>query len=607
MITQYSQRKLIIGGIILLTGIILIIRLFYLQVINSSYKLSAENNSKREVIQYPARGLMYDRSGELLVSNQAAYDVMLTPGQLTPFDTLSLCEILGISLQDVRTGIKKAKEYSRFAPSVFMKQLPGELASVFQEQLYKYPGFFVQTRTLRKYSRNIAAHLMGYVGEVDKSILEKNPYYQMGDYIGISGIEKNYEDILRGEKGKRNFLVDVHSRITGSYQGGKFDESAKIGSDIYLTIDADLQEYGENLMKNFTGSIVALEPSTGELLCLVSTPSYKPDLLVGRGLSQNFNTLSGDTLMPLFNRALAASYPPGSTFKIINALIGLQEKVITPASQFSCQLGYSFRGQFLGCNSHRSPLDLREGIQHSCNAYFVNVFKKIMEDPKFGSTQNAYNNWRNHLLTFGLGNALNSDLSGELKGFIPKDEYYNRYYGEGRWNFLTIRSLAIGQGELGVTPLQMANFTATVANKGYYIVPHVLKSVKGSEAIDERFTERHYTDIDTMYFDVAIDGMDLAVNGGAGSTAGRAAIQGIIVCGKTGTAENPHGEDHSIFIAFAPRENPKIAIAVYIENGGFGGTWAAPVATLMIEKYLTGEVKRQYLEDYIYTAVILKK
>jgi len=607
MINQYSQRKYIIGGIILLTGFVFITRMFYLQVINSSYKSSAENNSKREVIQYPARGLMYDRNGELLVSNQAAYDVMLTPGQLSAFDTLSFCGILGITLSDVRSEIKKAKEYSRFAPSVFMKQVSGEVASVLQEQLYKFPGFFVQTRTLRKYPRNVAAHLMGYVGEVDKNLIEKNPYYQMGDYIGISGIEKNYEDVLKGEKGKKNFLVDVHSRISGTYQEGKFDVTAKIGNDIQLTIDADLQEYGESLMKNFTGSAVAIEPATGEVLCLVSTPSYKPDLLVGRGLSQNFNMLSGDTLKPLFNRALAASYPPGSTFKILNALIGLQENVITPTSEFGCQMGYSFRGQFVGCHSHRSPLDLREGIQHSCNSYFVNTFKKIMEDPKFSSTQDAFNNWRNHLLTFGLGNTLNSDLSGELKGFVPKDEYYNRYYGAGHWSFLTIRSMAIGQGELGVTPLQMANLTATVANKGFFIPPHVVKSIKGVDTINHRFTEKHFTSIDSSYFTVAIDGMDLAVNGGAGSTAGRAQIEGIIVCGKTGTAENPHGEDHSIFIAFAPRENPKIAIAVYIENGGFGGTWAAPVASLMIEEYLTGEVKRKYLEDYIYTAVIKQK
>ncbi len=604
MINQYSQRKYIIGGLILLTGLILILRLFYLQVINSTYKLSAENNSKREVIQYPARGLMYDRNGVLLVSNQAAYDVMLTPGQLSRFDTLSFSKLLGISVSDVATGIKKARDYSRFAPTVFMKQVSGEVASVLQEQLYKFPGFFVQTRTLRKYPKNIAAHLMGYVGEVDKNLIEKNPYYQMGDYIGISGIEKNYEDILRGEKGKKNFLVDVHSRITGSYQDGRFDEPARIGNDINLTIDADLQEYGELLMKDFTGSIVAIEPTTGEVLCLVSTPSYPPDLLVGRGLSQNFNTLSGDSLKPLFNRALAASYPPGSTFKIINALIGLQEKVISPSTEFGCHMGYSFRGQFLGCHSHRSPLDLREAIQHSCNSYFVNTFRKIMEDPKFEATHDAYNNWRNHLLSFGLGNSMNSDLSGELKGFIPKDEYYNRYYGVGRWNFLTIRSLAIGQGELGVTPLQMANITAAIANKGYFMTPHVVKSIKGSDTINHRFTEKHIIEIDTAHFTVAIDGMDLAVNGGAGSTAGRAKIEGIIVCGKTGTAENPHGEDHSIFIAFAPRENPKIAIAVYIENGGFGGTWAAPVASLMIEEYLTGEVKRKFLEDYIFNAVI---
>jgi len=604
MTNQYFQRKYVIGGIIVVTGFILIVRLFYLQVINSSYKLSAENNSKREVIQYPARGLMYDRNGELLVSNQAAYDVMLTPGQLSAFDSSSFCEILGLSLPELREGIKKATEYSRFAPTVFMKQVPGELASVLQEKLYKFPGFFVQTRTLRKYPRNIASHLMGYVGEVDKGIIEKQPYYQMGDYIGISGIEKYYEEILRGKKGKKNFLVDVHSRITASYQGGRFDEPARIGSDITLTIDAELQEYGEKLMKNFTGSLVAIEPSSGEVLCLVSTPSYPPDLLVGRGLSQNFKTLSSDTLKPLFNRALAASYPPGSTFKIVNALIGLEENVITPESEFGCHMGYSFKGQFLGCHSHRSPLDLREGIQHSCNAYFVNVFKKIMEDQKFGSTQDSYNNWRKHLLSFGLGNTMNSDLSGELKGFIPKDEYFNRYYGAGHWNFLTIRSLAIGQGELGVTPLQMANITATIANKGYFITPHVLKSVKDSDTTDNRFTEQHFTAIDTTHFTVAIDGMDLAVNGGAGSTAGRAKIEGIIVCGKTGTAENPHGEDHSIFIAFAPREKPKIAIAVYIENGGFGGTWAAPLASLMIEEYLTGEVKRKYLEDYIFNAII---
>jgi penicillin-binding protein 2 len=605
MNNQYSQRKLIIGGIILLAGFVLIFRLFYLQVINSSYKLSAENNSKREVIQYPARGLLYDRNGELLVSNQAAYDVLVTPAQLSYFDTLALCNILGMPLNEVRSAIKKAIDYSRFAPSVFFKQLPGEAASVLQEQLYKFPGFFVQTRTLRKYPGNIAAHLVGYVGEVDKSIIDKNPYYQMGDYIGISGIEKYYEDVLRGKKGKKNYLVDVHSRITGSYQEGKFDEPASIGSDIYLSIDADLQAYGEDLMKNFTGSVVAIEPSTGEVLCLVTTPSYKPDLLVGRGLSQNFNALAVDTLKPLFNRAVAASYPPGSTFKVVNALIGLQENVITPASEFGCSMGYSYKGQFVGCHSHQSPLDLRRGIQNSCNSYFVNVFRRIMEDPKFHNTQDAFNNWRKHILSFGLGSVLNSDLSGELKGFIPRDEYFNKFYGVGRWNFLTIRSMAIGQGELGVTPLQMANITATIANRGYYITPHVVKYIQNSDGIDPKYTVKHYTTIDSSWYIPAIDGMELAVNGGAGSTAARAMIQGITVCGKTGTAENPHGEDHSIFVAFAPRENPKIAIAVYIENGGFGGTWAAPLASLMIEKYLTGEVKRPDLEAYIHTGKII--
>ena len=602
---QFSQRKYVVGGIILLVSLVLITKIFYLQVLNSSYKLSAENNSKREEIQYPSRGLIYDRGGALLVSNQTAYDIMVTPGLLSPFDTVSLCSILGISKEEFNTRLETALNYSRFAASVFMKQIPAEITSVFQEKLYQFPGFYVQRRTLRKYPRNIASHVMGYVGEVDRSVIEKNNYYQMGDYIGMVGVEKMYEEHLRGVKGKKNLLVDVHNRISGLYESGRYDEAAVIGKDIYLTIDANLQEYGELLMKNFSGSIVAIEPSSGEILCLISAPSYPPDLLVGRGLRRNFNGLSIDTLKPLFNRALSASYPPGSTFKLVNALIGLQENVITPSSIFGCNRGYSYKGQFVGCHIHSSPLDLRRGIQNSCNAYFVNVFKRIMEDPKYGNTQGAFNNWKNYLNSFGFGNTLNSDLSEEKKGFVPADEYYNKYFGVGRWSFLTIRSMAIGQGELGITPLQMANMTATIANRGFFYTPHILKSIIGKPKIDDRFLTKHNIAIDPTHFEVVVDGMDLAVNGGAGSTASRAIIPDITVCGKTGTAQNPFGEDHSIFIAFAPKENPQIAIAVYIENAGFGGTWAAPIASLMIEKYLRKEITRPALEDYITNSKII--
>ena len=352
-------------------------------------------------------------------------------------------------------------------------------------------------------------------------------------------------------------------------------------------------------MSGFSGSIVALEPSTGEILCLVSSPNYSPDLLVGRGLRNNFRQLSGDTLKPLFNRAVAASYPPGSTFKVVNGLIGLQEGVLLPQNEYYCDFGYYYRGIHVGCHNHYSPLDLREAIQNSCNAYFCNVLRRIMEDSKFPRTDSAFSNWRKHVTSFGFGSRLNSDIPGELKGLVPNPSYYDRYYGVGRWNFLTVISLAIGQGELGITPLQMANMTAAIANRGYYITPHVLKEIRSGEPLDPRFLERHETTIDSAHFEVAVEGMEMVVNGGEGSTARIAKMQDIVICGKTGTAENPFGEDHSIFVAFAPKDDPQIAITVYVENVGFGSTFAAPIASLMIEKYLTGEVKRGWIENYV--------
>ena len=598
MKNQYGERMYLVGGLVVLVAIVLIIRLFYLQIIDTSYRLSAEHNSRREVIQYPVRGLIYDRNMELIVSNQAAYDIMITPFQLIKFDTLLFCNMLGITKDFLDSGIKKASDYSRYASSVFMKQVPANITSAFQEQLYKFPGFFVQTRTLREYVQEISPHVLGYVSEADRKTIEADPYYQMGDYIGVSGVEKFYEEILRGVKGRKFFVVDVHNRITDVYEGGRFDVPVEIGTDIVLSLDAGLQKYGEKLMGKFSGSIVAVEPSTGEILSLVSSPGYNPSLLVGRGLNNNFRALANDTLLPLFNRALSASYPPGSIFKVVNALIGLQQGVINRSTQFSCQAGYYFRNMRVGCHYHMTPLDLPESIQNSCNAYYCNVFRRILEDPKFNRTDEAFDNWWEHVTSFGFGKVLGADLFGELKGLVPQSSYYDRYYKKGGWNFLTVISLAIGQGELGITPVQMANMTAAIANKGYYYVPHIVKDIRNRN-IEQRFIEKHITSIDTMFFDTIIEGMELAVNGGPGSTARIARLPDIVICGKTGTAENPFGDDHSIFIAFAPKENPKIAIAVYVENVGFGASWAAPVASLMIENYLTGKITRTWLENYI--------
>jgi penicillin-binding protein 2 len=595
----YDNRRYIFIAFTILLGLTFMIRLFFLQVVNTSYKISAENNSQNHVVMYPARGLIYDRNGELLVSNQAAYDIMVVPYNLQTFDTTEFCSILGITTGNLEERLQAAKKYSYRASSVFMKQVNYEMAAILQEKMYKYPGFYLQSRTLRNYSRPVASHILGYIGEVDRSILEKNDYYAMGDYIGIVGIEKSYEEALRGEKGLKIYLKDVHNRIIGSFEDGRYDKPARVGNDIFLSLDAILQEYGEKLMQKFVGSIVAIEPASGEVLAMVSSPSVDPNLLIGRKLGESIRRLSADTLNPLFNRALMAQYPPGSTFKTVNALVGLQEGVLQTQTSYYCDYGYYYRGIHVGCHTHAAPLELVGAIQNSCNTYFCNVFRRIMENPVYENTEEAFNHWRDHVISFGFGEKLGSDFSNELRGNIPTSSYYDRYYNKGRWNFLTIISMAIGQGELLITPLQMANMTATIANRGWYYTPHLVKNIENSGEIDMRFREKHFTTIDSSHYTPIVDGMDLAVNGGAGSTARIAKIPEITVCGKTGTAQNPHGEDHSIFIAFAPKDNPEIALAVYVENEGFGGTWAAPIASLMIEKYLTGEIKRTWLEQYI--------
>lgn len=603
---SFANRRHIIRLIIILIGLVYIVRLFILQVVDNTYKQTASNNVLRYVTQFPARGLIYDREGKLLVYNEAAYDLMIVPGQIESFDTAEFCQILDVSKEYVEDGIQRAKAFSYYNSSIFLKQVSSKTYANLQEKLYKYPGFYVQARTLRKYKTENAAHLLGYVGEVNDHIIQNDDYYKSGDYIGISGIEQSYEEYLRGKKGVNVYLVDVHNRIKGTYANRRLDRKAEVGSNIISTIDIDLQAYGEKLMKNKIGSIVAIEPSTGEILALVSAPTYNPELLVGRVRTKNYVDLMSDTLKPLFNRALMAQYPPGSTFKVVNALIGMQEKVVFPYTKYSCEGAY-YSGRFrLGCHIHKSPLDLIQSIQISCNTYYCNVFRSILDNKKYPSIRESFDQWREYILSFGFGNYLNSDFGNELMGLVPTKQTYDKIYGEKGWKSLTLVSMAIGQGELGTTPLQMANMTAAIANRGYYYTPHIVKEIEGDFVLDKRFYQKNYTKIDSNYFEIAIEGMYLAVNGepGSGSTARSAQIPNIEVCGKTGTAENPHGEDHSIFIAFAPKDNPKIAIAVYIENGGFGATWAAPTAKLMIEKYLNDSISVPWWEQYILNAKI---
>lgn len=601
MRNPYADRKFLIIGAFVLVGIIFLLRLFYLQIIDQSYKLSASNNVLRYVTQYPARGLIYDRNGELLVYNEAAYDLMVIPRQVRNIDTAELCRIIGIDKETYIRNLTRARNYSWYKPSVFEQQISRETYGYLEEKLFKYPGFFVQTRTLRKYSKPIASHTVGYIGEVSSRVIENNPYYRMGDYIGISGIERTYETLLRGQKGVRIMMVDVHNREVGSYMNGKFDTTSVIGTNLYITIDAVLQEYGERLMQNKRGSIVAIEPSTGEVLALVSSPSYDPNLMVGRARNRNYNILAQDSLKPLFNRALMATYPPGSTFKMANALVSLQNGVITPLSRYPCS-GKETRP--IRCShGHYSPLALRDAIEHSCNPYFWGTFRDMMESRRFKNTAEAYTKWVQDIQSFGFGKTIGLDLFGEQAGKIPQPTEYNRIYGVNRWRAMTIRSLSIGQGEILLTPVQLANMAAIFANRGYYYQPHLVKAVGDGDSIKPLVLEKINTNIDKAYFHDIVEGMHQVFTGPHG-TARWYRLDDIPMCGKTGTAENPHGKDHSLFIAFAPKDEPKIAIAVVVENAGFGATWAVPIATLMMEKYLKGEISRKHVEERMLNAII---
>ena len=597
-------RSSVILLIFFSVGFIFLIRLFTIQVIDDSYKASADDNAIRKVTEYPARGLIYDRNGTLLVYNEPVYDLMIVPKQAKNTDTAQFCKLVRITSAEYADLFRKAKNYSQVKPSIFIKQLSVETYGTLQEVLFKFPGFYVQPRTLRKYPDPMAAHLFGYIGEVDTNITKKDPYYKEGDYIGKSGIEQSYEKVLRGKRGTRTMLVDVFNREKGSFNEGKFDTAAVAGQNLTLSLDATLQAYGEKLFQNKVGGVVAIDPTSGEILACVSSPGYDPNLLVGRMRTKNYATLLFEPTKPLFNRALMAYYPPGSTFKLINDLIAEQEGVLFPNTSYYCDGGYHMGSQTVKCDARHGSLTLQMAIAHSCNTYHCYVFRSTMDQKRFKTSEEGYLNWRNHVLTFGIGKRLFSDLPQELKGNVPSVDYYDRYFGKGRWKSSTVVSLSIGQGELGITPLQMANTMCIIANKGYYYVPHIVKAISDSAGISPHFLEKQYTDVQSKYYDIVIDGMESVVESG---TAAGSKIKDIVVCGKTGTAQNPHGRDHSLFVGFAPKENPKIAIGIMVENGGWGSDWGAPIATLMIEKYLRDSISRPELEKRMFEGVVLPK
>ena len=598
----YGNRQYTVITIFVVVGLIFVARLFYLQLVDDSYIISANRNALRFVTQYPSRGLIYDRNKKLLVYNEAVYDLMVVPKQVKVFDTLEMCRLIGITKDDFIIKLKKARNFSPYAASIFEKQISKENYGYLQEKMFKYSGFYVQSRTLRKYPYPIAAHTLGYIGEVGPNITETDKYYKSGDYIGMSGLEKYYEQFLRGQKGSKIIMVDVFNREKGSFQNGSFDTVAVAGEALYSTIDVDIQAYGELLMQNKRGSIVAIEPETGEILTMVTSPSYDPNLLVGRVRGYNYNKLLKDPTKPLFDRALMALYPPGSIFKIVQSLIALEEGVITENTGFPCDKS------LVGCHNHPNAYNVKSAIKMSCNPYFYQVFKRIIQhglaNNRFSDSELGLNLWADKVKSFGLGQRLNIDIPNVKKGFIPYSKFYDKRYGFHSWAFSTIYSISIGQGEVGIIPLQMANIATIFANRGYFYTPHFVKAIGKNQKINPEFLQKHVTKVKDKYFQLVADAMYEVVNE-PGGTASMARIDSILVCGKTGTAQNPHGEDHSVFIAFAPMKNPKIAIAVFIENAGFGGVWAAPIASLMIEKYLTKKTKRIDLEKRMLEANLM--
>ena len=584
-----EKRKLVIGGLTVAIVLIYIVRLVQLQVLDSSYKANADNNAFMEKVIYPSRGLIYDRNDSLVVYNVPEYDLVMTPKDVLPFDTIDLCNTLQISRKEFDQrwqDMVKSRSYSAFTQQVFMNHLTAEDYGRLQEKLYRFPGFFVVQRILRQYNYHVAANVLGDIREVNARDIENDPYYRPGDYTGDLGIEKSYETWLRGVKGKEILIRDATGKIKGHYNDGADDIAPVAGNNLKLSIDIGLQAYGEMIMQGKVGAIVCIEPKTGEILALVSSPTFDPALLMGKERGKNYRDLVNNRLKPLYDRSIMAAYPPGSTFKPSQGLIFLDEGIISTSTAFPCHRGYINAGLRVGCHGHPAPISLKPALQTSCNAYFCWGFKYMMDKrSKYGSTGKAFEVWKNHMVSMGYGYKLGIDMPGESRGFIPNTAFYDKIYGEGRWVGQTIISDAIGQGEILATPLQIANLSATIANRGYYITPHVVKHIEGVGVLKKNL-ERHDTDIDKRYYNDIVEGMRMAVLGG---TCTRANIPGLDVCGKTGTAQNPHGRDHSIFMGFAPMNDPKIAVCVYVENAGFGAAFGVPIGALMIQRYLRGD------------------
>jgi penicillin-binding protein 2 len=586
---RFFGRRYIIAGVFITLILVLLARLYYIQIIDDRYLLYAQGNVLRRVYINPARGPIFDRNRQVLVQNEAFYDIMVTPKDVKPFDTLEFCKLLSIDKAEFDKRFEKAIKYARNLPSVFEKQLSKPLYAAFQERMSEFPGFYSSTRYLRTYPDSVAAQFLGFIGEVtDKDMKKSGGYYHPGDYIGVTGVERSYEDVLRGRRGVQNLMVDSRNRPKGHYANGAYDTTAVAGDILISSLDKRIQKLGEKLMQNKVGSIVAIEPSTGEILCYVSSPTYDPNLLVGHERGNNAAVLYKDPYKPFFIRPIQAYYPPGSSFKPLSALIALQEGIITPQTTYHCP-GYYWAG------NHKVPcyhgeahgtVDLAGAVAESCNGYFSMVFEKLMNFYGAKNTASTFTNWRNNVEKFGLGNRLGLDMPSEGKGNVPTAKYYDKIYHPGGWRSSTIISLAIGQGELDATPLQLANIECAIANHGFYYKPHLIRAIGDKQVVRPEYKVKNYVGIDSMYFEPLIDGMQAVVDRG---TAVRSKIPGIVMCGKTGTAQ-VHGEDNSVFVAYAPRQNPKIAIAVVVENSGEGAKWAAPIASFIVEKYLRDSI-----------------
>lgn len=591
-----DQRPAVILLVIFLLSGILLVKLFAIQVLDDSFLKRAESNAIQRIVDHPYRGLVYDRSGKLMVFNNPIFDLMVVPREFHLKDTAKFCELFRISKEQLIEGYNSAKSYSKVKPSPLIKQLSNTDFARIQDFLVDYPGLFILTRSVRSYPSPTAAHALGYIGEISAGQLGRDTlsYYSQGDYVGLSGLEKYYEKELRGNKGVKYKMVNVRGMDKGPFKEGQYDTISIAGKNLTSTIDLDLQQFGELLMAGKTGSVVAIEPKTGEILAMISAPFYDPNQLTGAEFGKTYKVLNTDNSKPLFNRPIMATYPPGSIFKIVQSLIGLQEGILTPNSTFACNRS------LVACHNHPNPVNLFGAIRNSCNPYYHQAFRQIINrevsSNTFKDTEIGLNAWRESVLKFGLGAPLGIDMSGEKGGDIPSSKLYDRIYGSGHWKYSTIYSLSIGQGEMQVTPLQMANLAAIFANKGYFYTPHLIKEVDGDpKKIPAKFQEKRFVGVDARHFDLIQEAMVEAIYG----TAARAVMTDLVIAGKTGTAQNPHGEDHSVFIAFAPKDDPKIAIAVYVENAGWGGRAAASTASLMIEKYIRKTISRPELQDYV--------